>query len=137
MVSKKVLESVSKKFGIGKKFRIRFRSDFGFRHTLILIDGAYKLKKNFLRNMAFSETTSDLIGPMPRLLTVRLRTRTCPEVRSWSSDKDAFLPISEIRDVTQSVMNTLATLPVSDFERSLRTQQGQKDLCYNSTNIKI
>ena len=26
--------SVSKKIGIGKKFRIRFRSDFGFRHTL-------------------------------------------------------------------------------------------------------
>ena len=25
---------VSKKFGIGKKFRIRFRSDFGYRHTL-------------------------------------------------------------------------------------------------------
>ena len=23
-----------KKFGIGKKFRIRFRSDFGYRHTL-------------------------------------------------------------------------------------------------------
>ena len=130
---------VSEKFGIGKKFRIRFCSDFGFCHTLIFIDGAYKLKKNFARNLASSETTSDLIGPMPRLLTVRLRTRTCPEVRSWSSDKDAFLPISEIRDVdvTQSVMNTLATLPVSDFERSLRTQQGQKDLCYNSTNIKI
>merc|ERR1712024_316996 len=35
MVSKKVSDSVSKKIGIGKKFRIRFRSDFGFRHTLI------------------------------------------------------------------------------------------------------
>ena len=31
---KKVSDSVSKKIGIGKKFRIRFRSDFGFRHTL-------------------------------------------------------------------------------------------------------
>ena len=28
---------VSKKIGIGKKFRIRFRSDFGFRHTLFFI----------------------------------------------------------------------------------------------------
>ena len=36
LVSKKVSVSVSKKIGIGKKFRIRFRSDFGFRHTLIL-----------------------------------------------------------------------------------------------------
>merc|ERR1712015_494461 len=35
LVSKKVSDSVSKKIGIGKKFRIRFRSDFGFRHTLI------------------------------------------------------------------------------------------------------
>ena len=34
-VSEKVSDSVSKKFGIGKKFRIRFRSDFGFRHTLL------------------------------------------------------------------------------------------------------
>ena len=34
LVSKKVSDSVSKKIGIGKKFRIRFRSDFGFRHTL-------------------------------------------------------------------------------------------------------
>ena len=34
LVSKKVSDSVSKKFGIGKKFRIRFRSDFGYRHTL-------------------------------------------------------------------------------------------------------
>ena len=34
LVSKKVSVSVSKKIGIGKKFRIRFRSDFGFRHTL-------------------------------------------------------------------------------------------------------
>ena len=33
-VSEKVSDSVSKKIGIGKKFRIRFRSDFGFRHTL-------------------------------------------------------------------------------------------------------
>ena len=33
LVSKKVSDSVSKKIGIGKKFRIRFRSDFGFRHT--------------------------------------------------------------------------------------------------------
>ena len=31
---KKVSESVSWKFGIRKKFRIRFRSDFGYRHTL-------------------------------------------------------------------------------------------------------
>ena len=35
LVSKKVSVSVSKKIGIGKKFRIRFRSDFGFRHTLL------------------------------------------------------------------------------------------------------
>ena len=34
-VSKKVSDSVSEKIGIGKKFWIRFRSDFGFRHTLI------------------------------------------------------------------------------------------------------
>ena len=32
---KKVSDSVSKKIGIGKKFRILFRSDFGFRHTLL------------------------------------------------------------------------------------------------------
>ena len=30
----KVSDSVSEKFGIGKKFWIRFRSDFGYRHTL-------------------------------------------------------------------------------------------------------
>ena len=35
LVSKKVSDSVSEKIGIGKKFRIRFRSDFGFRHTLV------------------------------------------------------------------------------------------------------
>ena len=35
LVSKKVSVSVSKKIGIGKKFRTRFRSDFGFRHTLL------------------------------------------------------------------------------------------------------
>merc|ERR1712052_52400 len=35
LVSKKVSDSVSEKFGIGKKFRIRFRSDFGYRHTLV------------------------------------------------------------------------------------------------------
>ena len=35
LVSKKVSDSVSEKFGIGKKFRIRFRSDFGYRHTLM------------------------------------------------------------------------------------------------------
>ena len=29
LVSKKVSDSVSEKFGIGKKFRIRFLSDFG------------------------------------------------------------------------------------------------------------
>ena len=31
----KVLDSVFKKFGNRKKFRIRFRSDFGYRHTLL------------------------------------------------------------------------------------------------------
>ena len=31
LVSKKVSDSV---FGIEKKFRLRFRSNFGFRHTL-------------------------------------------------------------------------------------------------------
>ena len=36
-VSKKVLDSVSENFGIGKQFRIRFRSDFGYRHTLLLL----------------------------------------------------------------------------------------------------
>ena len=48
---KKVLESVSKKivikksieFGIGKKFRIRFRSDFGYCHTLESNDTLNKL----------------------------------------------------------------------------------------------
>ena len=35
MVSKKVSDSVSKIFGIGKKFRFRFRSDFWFRHSLV------------------------------------------------------------------------------------------------------
>ena len=34
LVSKKVSDSVSEIFGIGKKIRIRFRSDFGYRHTL-------------------------------------------------------------------------------------------------------
>ena len=34
MVSEKVSDSVSEKFDIGKKFRIRFRSDFGYRYTL-------------------------------------------------------------------------------------------------------
>ena len=29
-----VSDSVSEKFGIGKKIRIPFRSDFGYRHTL-------------------------------------------------------------------------------------------------------
>ena len=35
LVSEKVSVSVSEKIGIGKKFRIRFRSNFRFRHTLI------------------------------------------------------------------------------------------------------
>ena len=35
LVSKKVSDSVSEIFGIGKKIRIRFRSDFGYRHTLV------------------------------------------------------------------------------------------------------
>ena len=35
LVLKKVSESVSKIFGIGKKIRIQFRSDFGYRHTLV------------------------------------------------------------------------------------------------------
>ena len=30
----KVSDSVSENFGIGKKFRFRFRSDFWFRHSL-------------------------------------------------------------------------------------------------------
>jgi len=34
LVSKKVSDSVSKNFGIGKKFR--FRSDFWFRHSLVI-----------------------------------------------------------------------------------------------------
>ena len=34
LLAKKESDSVSKKIGIGKKFRIRFRSDFGFCHTL-------------------------------------------------------------------------------------------------------
>ena len=46
LVSKKVPDSVSKKIGIGKKFRIRFRSDFGFRHTLIFTSEKYSLLKN-------------------------------------------------------------------------------------------
>ena len=33
MALKKVSDSVSKKNGIGKKFRIRFLLYFGFRHT--------------------------------------------------------------------------------------------------------
>ena len=37
LVSKKVPESILKIFGIGKKIRIRFRSDFGYRHTLMCI----------------------------------------------------------------------------------------------------
>ena len=36
LVSKKVSVLVSKKIGIGKKYRYRYRSDFGFRHTLLL-----------------------------------------------------------------------------------------------------
>jgi len=43
LVSKKVSDSVSDKFGIGKKFRIRFRSNFGYCHTL-LREGAGKVK---------------------------------------------------------------------------------------------
>ena len=35
MALKKVSDSVSKKNGIGKKFRIRFLLYFGFRHTLM------------------------------------------------------------------------------------------------------
>ena len=35
LVLKKVSVSVSKKIGIGKKYRYRFRLDFGFRHTLV------------------------------------------------------------------------------------------------------
>ena len=38
LVSKKVLDSVSEKFGIGKKFRIRLRSDFRYRHTCVHTD---------------------------------------------------------------------------------------------------
>ena len=34
LVLRKVSVSVSEKFGIGKKFWIRFRLDFGYRHTL-------------------------------------------------------------------------------------------------------
>ena len=34
LVSKKVSDLVSEKIGIGKKFWIRFRSDFWYRHTL-------------------------------------------------------------------------------------------------------
>ena len=34
LVSEKVSVSVSKKFGVGEKFRIWFRSGFGYRHTL-------------------------------------------------------------------------------------------------------
>ena len=37
LVSKKVSVLVSKKIGIGKKYRYRYRSDFGFRHTLRMI----------------------------------------------------------------------------------------------------
>ena len=42
LVSKKVSDSVSKKIGIGKKFRIRFRSDFGFLHTLCPANVSYQ-----------------------------------------------------------------------------------------------
>ena len=35
LVSTKISDSVSKKFGIAKKIWIRFRSDFGYRHTLL------------------------------------------------------------------------------------------------------
>ena len=35
LVLKKVSDSVSEIFGIGKKFRIRFRSDFWYCHTLV------------------------------------------------------------------------------------------------------
>ena len=34
LVLENISDSVSEKFGIGKKFWIRFRSDFGYRHTL-------------------------------------------------------------------------------------------------------
>ena len=51
LVSKKVSDSVSKKIGIGKKFRIRFRSDFGFRHTLL------KCLKKECTNFIFSSAS--------------------------------------------------------------------------------
>ena len=47
LVSKKVSVSVSKKIGIGKKYRYRFRSDFGFRHTLVCARNAQDVCKMF------------------------------------------------------------------------------------------
>ena len=47
LVSKKVSVSVSKKIGIGKKFRIRFRSDFGFRHTLSASNAKFAPFENY------------------------------------------------------------------------------------------
>ena len=38
LVTKKVSDSVSEKFGLGKKFRIWFLSDFVYRHTLLWIE---------------------------------------------------------------------------------------------------
>ena len=51
LVSKKVSDSVSEKFGIGKKFRIRFRSDFGYRHTLPSITLSAVLLLHFLATL--------------------------------------------------------------------------------------
>ena len=56
MVSEKVSDSVSEKFGIGKKFRIRFRLDFGYCHTLIMLQMGNMMQ---LHNQANNNETDD------------------------------------------------------------------------------
>ena len=66
LVSEKVSDSVSEKFGIGKKFRILFRSDFGYRHTLHLLAFEHKIKSlshqqcgYFLRDRTWTDFYQD------------------------------------------------------------------------------
>ena len=84
-------------------------------------------------NLAVNQTTTDLIGTMPRLKTFRNRTRTRPEVRSWRNNNKDFLPRGEIENMTRSLKNTLAGMTAVDFEQSLktRTELGGRNMSVN------
>ena len=66
LVSKKVSDSVSKKFGIGKKFRIRFRSDFGYRHTLRHSFTLFRSEKPLFRGVPGVPHCASLVRICPR-----------------------------------------------------------------------